>query len=104
MAIAKLDAEQKESTIRDGETIKETSISDAGTPREISMEFQKASINEMLPTIQKGKNALFMERMSVPWLEVDEAAAWTRKAGKNKEGGLNEKGRKSRERKSRKRS
>ena len=30
--------------------------------------------------------------------EVDEAAAWTRKAGKNKEGGLNEKGRKSYER------
>jgi hypothetical protein len=26
---------------------------------------------------------------------VDEAAAWTRKAGKNKSGGLNEKGRKS---------
>ena len=30
--------------------------------------------------------------------KVDEAAAWTRKAGKNKEGGLNEKGRKSYER------
>jgi len=31
-------------------------------------------------------------------VEVEEAAAWTRKAGKNKEGGLNEKGRKSYER------
>jgi len=31
-------------------------------------------------------------------VEVDEAAAWTRKAGKNKSGGLNEKGRKSYER------
>jgi len=30
--------------------------------------------------------------------EVEEAAAWTKKAGKNKEGGLNEKGRKSYER------
>ena len=30
--------------------------------------------------------------------EIDEAAAWTRKAGKNKSGGLNEKGRKSYER------
>ena len=31
-------------------------------------------------------------------LDVEEGAAWTRKAGKNKEGGLNEKGRKSYER------
>ena len=54
MAIAtKLDAEQKESTIRDGETIKETSISDAGTPREISME--PKSINEMLPQSKREK-------------------------------------------------
>ena len=30
--------------------------------------------------------------------EIDEAAAWQRKEGKNKEGGLNEKGRKSYER------
>ena len=33
-----------------------------------------------------------------PLLQVAEGAAWTRKAGKNKEGGLNEKGRKSYER------
>jgi uncharacterized membrane protein (UPF0127 family) len=33
-----------------------------------------------------------------PFLQVAEGAAWTRKAGKNKEGGLNEKGRKSYER------
>ena len=32
--------------------------------------------------------------------EVKEGAAWTKKAGKNKEGGLNEKGRKSYERES----
>ena len=31
----------------------------------------------------------------VPAYKVDEAAAWTKKAGKNKSGGLNEKGRKS---------
>ena len=41
----------------------------------------------------KGKNAIHGED-ECPALEVDEAAAWTRKAGKNKEGGLNEKGRK----------
>ena len=34
----------------------------------------------------------------VPAYKVDEGAAWTKKAGKNKEGGLNEKGRKSYER------
>ena len=33
-----------------------------------------------------------------PLLQVAEGAAWTKKAGKNKEGGLNEKGRKSYER------
>jgi len=32
------------------------------------------------------------------FLELDEGAAWTRKSGKNKNGGLNEKGRKSYER------
>ena len=31
-------------------------------------------------------------------LDIDEGAAWTKKAGKNKKGGLNEKGRKSYER------
>ena len=31
-------------------------------------------------------------------IELDEGAAWTKKAGQNKEGGLNEKGRKSYER------
>ncbi len=97
MAIAaKLDAEQKESTIRDGETIKETSISDAGTPREISMEAKGASMK--CSHNPKGKKCPIHGEDECPALEVDEAAAWTRKAGKNKEGGLNEKGRKSYER------
>ena len=39
-----------------------------------------------------------VKKAKVPAYKVDEGAAWTKKAGKNPEGGLNEKGRKSYER------
>ena len=97
MAIAaKLDAEQKESTIEDGETIKETSSSNAGASREVSMEAKGTPVK--CSHSPKGKKCSIHGEDECPALEVDEAAAWTRKAGKNKSGGLNAKGRKSYER------
>ena len=74
----KLDAEQKESTIRDGETIKETSISDAAHQEKYL--WIAKGINEMLPQSKREKCPIHGED-ECPALEVDEAAAWTRKAG-----------------------
>ena len=56
---------------------------------------QKQSINYM---DRKTKNNKIIVGMTHEETEVSEGAAWTKKSGKNKEGGLNEKGRKSYER------
>jgi hypothetical protein len=56
---------------------------------------QKQSINYM---DKKTKNNKIIVGMTHEETEVAEGAAWTKKSGKNKEGGLNEKGRKSYER------
>ena len=53
---------------------------------------QKQSINYM---DKKTKNNKIIVGMTHEETEVSEGAAWTKKSGKNKEGGLNEKGRKS---------
>ncbi len=50
-------------------------------------------MREVIKSAEKNKNRKFSGKAA-----VEESAAWTRKAGKNKEGGLNEKGRKSYER------
>jgi len=47
-------------------------------------------MREVIKSAKKNKNRKFSGKAA-----VEESAAWTRKAGKNKEGGLNEKGRKS---------
>ena len=47
---------------------------------------------------RKTKNNKIIVGMTHEETEVSEGAAWTKKSGKNKEGGLNEKGRKSYER------
>jgi len=44
------------------------------------------------------KKESYSWRDSFEWEQLDEGAAWTKKEGKNKSGGLNEKGRKSYER------
>ena len=44
---------------------------------------------------KKTKNNKIIVGMTHEETEVSEGAAWTKKSGKNKEGGLNEKGRKS---------
>lgn len=50
-------------------------------------------MREVIKSTEKNKDRKFSGKAA-----VEESAAWTRKAGKNKEGGLNEKGRKSYER------
>ncbi len=63
------------------------------TRQEVELEVQK---------IYPGGRVRYMEIADVKpgeqFLQVSEGAAWTKKSGKNKEGGLNEKGRKSYER------
>ena len=63
------------------------------TRKEVELEVQK---------VYPGGRVRYMEIADVKpgeqFLQVSEGAAWTKKSGKNKEGGLNEKGRKSYER------
>jgi len=63
------------------------------TRQEVELEVQK---------VYPGSRVRYMEIADVKpgeqFLQVSEGAAWTKKSGKNKEGGLNEKGRKSYER------
>ena len=53
---------------------------------------------DYLDTVADYMDSGVSESLDVPRNELDEGAAWTKKSGKNKEGGLNEKGRKSYER------
>jgi len=53
---------------------------------------------DYLDTVADYMDSGVSESLDVPRNELEEGAAWTKKSGKNKEGGLNEKGRKSYER------
>ena len=68
------------------------------SPQEIALQKKKGQIDMQI--LKKRNQALRKDADEMKKEEaiLEKSAAWTRKAGKNKEGGLNEKGRKSYER------
>ena len=74
-------------------------VEESMTPKDVQLQKQQIALN--MKKTQQAKKRLSNSMKSGQDTQVqqqNEAAAWTRKAGKNKEGGLNEKGRKSYER------
>jgi len=73
------------------------------SPQEIALQRKKSQIDMMIlkkrnQIMRKDAKAMKKDEVAKEEAILEKTAAWTRKAGKNKEGGLNEKGRKSYER------
>ena len=73
-------------------------VGESMEPRDIQLQKQQIMLNVKKTQQAKKRLSTSMKKGDDSQVQQQEAAAWTRSAGKNKEGGLNEKGRKSYER------
>ncbi len=73
-------------------------VGESMEPKDIQLQKQQIMLNVKKTQQAKKRLSTSMKKGDDSQVQQQEAAAWTRSAGKNKEGGLNEKGRKSYER------
>ena len=73
-------------------------VDESMEPKDIQLQKQQIMLNMKKTQQSKKRLSASMKNKEDSQVQQQEAAAWTRSAGKNKEGGLNEKGRKSYER------
>ena len=93
--VASNDATASGEILEDAEgTLEEATMEKPLSAQEIALQKKKMQIDMQI--LKKRKQS--MSDMKNEEIILEKSAAWTRKAGKNKEGGLNEKGRKSYER------